>query len=46
MIVPLVGGKVIIIMKSYRPDLDMAVSFLTTRISNSDVDDWENLEGY
>ena len=30
-------------MNRSRPDLETAVGFLTTRVSKSDVDDWEKL---
>ena len=34
--------KLLFIMKRSRIDLETAVSLLTTRVSKSDVDDWEN----
>ena len=40
-----VVGKILFIMKKYRPDLETAVGVLKTRVSKSDVDDWENFEG-
>ena len=40
-IVPLGGGKLLFIMVRFRPDLETAVSFLTTRGSKSDIDDWK-----
>ena len=36
----LVVKKLLFIMKSYRPDLETAVGFLTKRVSKIDVDDW------
>ena len=38
----LVVAKLLFIMKGSRPDLETAVSLLTTRVSKSDVDDWKN----
>ena len=34
--------KLLFIMNSYRPDLEMAVGFLKIRVSKSDVEDWGN----
>ena len=39
----LVVAKLLFIVKSSRPDLDTYVSFLTTRVSKSEVEDWGNL---
>ena len=38
----LVVVKFLFIMKRSRPHLETAVDFLATRVSKSDVDDWEN----
>ena len=35
--------KLSFIMKRSRPDLDIAVSFLTTRVSKRDIDEWGKL---
>ena len=40
---PLVVYKLLFSMKRSRPDLDTAVGFLTTRVSKSDIGDWEKL---
>ena len=34
--------KLLFIMNSSRPDLEMAVGFLKLRVSKSDVEDWGN----
>ena len=39
-------AKFLLIMKWSRPDLEKAVSLLTTRLSKRGVDDWKILEGY
>ena len=38
----LMAENISFILKIFRPDLQMAVNFLTSRVSESDVDDWEN----
>ena len=35
--------KLLYIMKRYMPDLETAVSYLCTRVSKSDIDDWKKL---
>ena len=39
-----VVAKLLFIMKRARPDLETAVSFLMTRVSKSDEDDWKKLK--
>jgi hypothetical protein len=39
-----VVAKLLFIMKRARPDLETAVSFLMTRVSKSDEDDWRKLK--
>ena len=39
----LVVAKLLFIMKTSRPDLETAMSFLTTRVSKSGIENWENL---
>ena len=36
-------AKILYIMKRARPDLETAVSYLCTRVSKSDLDDWKKL---
>ena len=38
-----VVAKILYIMKRARPDLETAVSYLCTRVSKSDLDDWKKL---
>ena len=38
-----VVAKLLYIMKRARPDLETAVSYLCTRVSKSDLDDWKKL---
>ena len=40
-----VVGEILFIMKRSRLDLETVVVFLTTRLSKSDVTDWENCKG-
>ena len=40
-----VVAKLFFIMKRARPDLEMNISFLMTRVSKSDEDDWRKLKG-
>ena len=40
-----VVAKLLFIMKRSRPDLETVVSFLKTRVSKSDVEDWRKLRG-
>ena len=39
-----VTQKLLYITKRARPDLETLISFLTTRVSKSDVDDWKKLK--
>jgi hypothetical protein len=39
-----VVAKLLFIMKRARPDLETVVSFLMTRVSKSDEDDWRKLK--
>ena len=39
----LLVAKLLFVMKSFRNDLETDVSFLKTRVSKSNVDDWVNL---
>ena len=39
-----VTAKLLYIEKRARPDIETAVSFLTTRVDRSDVDDWKKLK--
>ena len=41
---PSVTAKLLHIVKRGRPDLETLVSFLTTRVTKSNVDDWKNLK--
>ena len=37
-------AKLLYIEKRARPDIEMAISYLTTRVNKSDVDDWKKLK--
>ena len=37
-----VTAKLLYLVKPARPDLETLVSFLTMRVTKSDVDDWKN----
>ena len=37
-------AKLLFVSKKARPDIMVDVAFLTTRVSNSDKDDWKKLE--
>ena len=42
----LVVSKLLFIMNSSRPDLEIVVIFFMTMVLKSDIDDWNNWEGY
>ena len=37
-------AKILLIMKRSHSDMELAINFLCTRVSKSDVDDWEKLK--
>ena len=39
-------AKLVWIMKRARPDIEVAASYLCSRVSKSDKDDWKNQGGY
>ena len=41
-----VTQKLLFLTKVTRPDVEMAVSYFTTRVSNSDEDNWKKLQRF